>query len=232
MSETLYSTQRHSLFSQQDELPDTEKKCSLSRSVSASGRLGGELSRNVAAALVPYRVQSIRQKLLRIGSDATFRLSQPAIEMNLANLSDGSVSPGYHSPSEGNVFGFPGPSELPSRRNSDRRSVGSISSPTITEPQTFPANRSVVNNGVSNPERDARVESHVVRDAHARREPHAGPDARVDMDQCDPRVDTRTASPAFSSVDSDVITMTADRLCVITHGFYLCCCNQSRWDRR
>ena len=166
-----------------------------------------------------------------MGSDATFRLSQPAIEMNLANLSDGSVSPGYNSPSEGSVFGFPTPADAPSRRNSDRRSVSSVSSPTSTDPQLFPANRSLVN-GVTTPERDTRVESHVVRDTHTRREPHAGLDARVDLDQCDPRLDNRTISPAFSSVDSDVITMTADRLCVITHGFYLCCCNQSRWDRR
>ncbi len=267
MSETLYTNQRHSLFSKQNDLPDTENKCSLERSVSASGRLGGELSRNVAAALVPYRVQSIRHKLLRIGSNATFRLSQPAIEMNLANLDDGRVSPGCSSPSEGNVFAFPMATEMTSRRNSDRRSVSSISSPTSTEPQLFPANRSVLS-GFWNPERDPRVESHVVRDAHARRdthlgqdtrmereayarrdvhagqdtrverEPHArrdihlGQDPRADMEQCDPRLDSRTVSPAFSSVDSDVITMTADRLCVITHGFYLCCCNQSRWDRR
>lgn len=267
MSETLHSTQRYSLFSKQDELPDTEKKCSLSRSVSASGRLGGELSRNVAAALVPYRVQSIRQKLLRMGSDATFRLSQPAIEMNLANFEDGNVSPGCNSPSEGNVFGFPVPTNMAFRRNSDRRSISSINSPTTAEFQPFPANRSMVN-GFSIPERDTRVEPHMVRDTHARRDTyagqdtrtgresharrdihagqdtrverdiharrdiHAGQDTRVDMEQCDPRFDNRTASPAFSSVDSDVITMTADRLCVITHGFYLCCCNQSRWDRR
>lgn len=249
MSETLYVSQRHSLFSREDELSDTEKKCSLSRSVSASGRLGGELSRNVAAALVPYRVQSIKQKLLRMGSDATFRLSQPAIEMNLANLHDGSVSPGCSSPSEGNVFGFPAPTETTTRRNSDRRSIISLTTPTTPDFQPFSGHRPMVN-GFSLPERDTRVELHSVRDAHARRDTHAGQDTRVerdsharrdipavqdtraDVEQCDPRVDTRTVSPAFSSVDSDVITMTADRLCVITHGFYLCCCNQSRWDRR
>ena len=231
MSETLYVGQRHSLFSTEEELPDTEKKCSLSRSVSASGRLGGELSRNVAAALVPYRVQSIKQKSLRMGSDATFRLSQPAIEMNLANLHDGSVSPGCSSPSEGNVFGFPTPTETSTRRNSDRRSISSVTTPTTPEFQLFSGHRPMVN-GFSLPERDTRVELHSVRDAHARRDTHAGQDTRADVEQCDPRVDTRTVSPAFSSVDSDVITMTADRLCVITHGFYLCCCNQSSWDRR
>ncbi|XP_028411052.1 E3 ubiquitin-protein ligase HACE1-like [Dendronephthya gigantea] len=232
MSETLYTSQRHSLFSKQEDLPDTDKKCSLSRSVSASGRLGVELSRNVAAALVPYRVQSVRQKLLRMGSDATFRLSQPAIEMNLANLDDGSVSPGCNSPSEGNVFGFPMSTYVTSRRNSDRRSISSMNSPT----DPHPANRAVVN-GFPGPERerDTRVgfEAHAARDSHQRRDNgHAGQDIGVDIEQCDPRLDSRTVSPAFSSVDSDVITMTADRLCVVTHGFYLCCCNQSRWDRR
>ena len=243
-SETLYSTQRHSLFAKQDEMPNTETKCSLSRSVSASGRLGGELSRNVAAALVPYRVQSIRQKLLRMGSDATFRLSQPAIEMNLDRLGDGNVSPGCSSPNDGTVFGFPVPTDhVTSRsRNADRRSVGSINSPSNPEPvQPFPSNRSLVN-GFSLAERDTRVErevnarrdTHAGRETNARRDVHAGQDTRVENEygQCDSRVDNRTISPAFSSVDSDVITMTADRLCVITHGFYLCCCKQSRWDRR
>ena len=243
-------SQRHSLFSRQDDLPDTEKKCSLSRSVSASGRLGGELSRNVAAALVPYRVHSIKQKLLRIGSDATFRLSQPAIEMNLANFHDGSVSPACSSPSEGNVFGFPMPTDASVRsRNSDRRSISSATTPTTPDFQPFSGPRAMMN-GFSLPERDTRVESHSNRDSHARRDINAGQETRVERDSnarrdahasqeaspdaehCDPSVDTRTVSPAFSSVDSDVITMTADRLCVITHGFYLCCCNQSRWERR
>lgn len=230
MSETLHTSQRHSLFSKREGLPDTDKKCSLSRSVSASGRLGVELSRNVAAALVPYRVQSVRQKLLRMGSDATFRLSQPAIEMNLANLDGGSVSPGCNSPSEGNVFGFPVSTYVTSRRNSDRRSVSSMNSPA----DPHPANRPIVN-GFPGPERDTRVgvEAHALRDFHPRRDNvHAGQDISVDIDQCDSRLDARTVSPAFSSVDSDVITMTADRLCVVTHGFYLCCCNQSKWDRR
>ena len=260
LSETLHTTQRHSLSYKPDDLTNHDQRCSLSRSVSASGRLGGELSRNVAAALVPYRVQSIRQKLLRMGSDATFRLSQPAIEMNLANVNNGGISPG--SPSEGTMFSFPALTDVTSRRNSSRRSISSINSPTTTEPQIFPTNRTVF------PERDSHAGPHPTRDTHARRDVHAeqdsrgerdsnarrdtnpsqdtrserdnharrdvnaGQDTRLDLEQCDPRLDARTVSPAFSSVDSDVITMTADRLCVITHGFYLCCCNQSRWERR
>lgn len=226
LSETLYTNKRHSLSSKQDELPDTDKKCLLRRSISASGRLGGELSRNVAAALVPYRVQSIRRKLLHMSSDATFRLSQPAIEMNLANLDEGSVSPGYVSPADGlTMFGFPMAAQAMHRRDSDHSSISPENSSSSSEPQLFSANRSMIN-GLMSPERDSRQETNMFRDSYTR------PDPRVDIEHCDPRFDNRNVSPTFSSVDNDVIARTADRLCVITHGFYLCCYNQSRWDRR
>lgn len=198
LSENL--SERFSFPMKQEEAADTQKKCSLSRSVSASGRLGEQLPRNVAAALVPYRAQSVRHKLIRMTSGAAFRLSQPAIEMNL----DRRRSPSSPDWSSGDtVFTFP--SAANNNRSSRSRTLELRSNQ-----QNGSSYSSDSTQALSSPELNNREE----------------------FELCEPRVETRTASPAFSSVDNDVIAMTADRLCVITHGFYLCCCHQSHWNRR
>lgn len=209
LSENL--SERFSFPMKQEEAVDTQKKCSLSRSVSASGRLGEQLPRNVAAALVPYRAQSVRHKLIRMSSGVAFRLSQPAIEMNLDRLRS-PTSPGWSTSAEP-VFAFPGATNM--NRSSRNRTLEQRSSQQNGSSYSSDSYQGLVGNqsltsGLSSPELNNREE----------------------FELCEPRVETQTASPAFSSVDNDVIAMTADRLCVITHGFYLCCCHQSRWDRR
>lgn len=214
-SEITHGSERFSFPIKQEEVSDKQKKCSLSRSVSASGRLGEQLPRNVAAALVPYRAKSVRHKLLRFCSDATFRLSQPAIEMNLDRLAD-PVSPGWSSPSETRVFNLPSVNNVVSTRGrtGERITSSQLNSPSYNSDssQTIVGNRSPTA-GSPMAER--------------------GSHNNLDNTHCEPNVEPRTGvSQVFSSGENDVITMTADRLCVITHGFYLCCCHQSRWDRR
>ena len=221
MSQPLFP--RNSFSFKRDDLL-CDPKCSLSRSVSASGRLGGDVSRNVAAALVPYRLCSERNKLLRMGSDTTFRLSQPAIEMNLANSFNDDVNHGFNNPNDSHVF--------------NQRSINSPGTPEQSPGNRFFSSDRHVNVHFYQPEegRDLTSITHVdvqSRDDYDRHENHmSGLGSNDNQDHCEPRFDSRITSSALPAVDSDVITMTADRLCVITHGFYLVCCNQSHWDRR
>ena len=214
-------------------------------------------SRHIAAALMAARPKIIQRQLSITPGNDSIRLSQPAVEMNLGRWS-GDFARGWgnftsnDNPStvvtaedvngaqdSGSAGSSPGSESRQQRPRVEPNTTLHFSSANTSTSSPDDSDHSLspgpeVFDGIAC-SRESQINVEGIPSAgHC----HHQRDCVADTGDCsnvdDHHVKGNSAKKQNGTVSplpgGDVVSMTAERLCAVTRGFYICCCAQSHWE--